>query len=76
MLTTCSEPGCATLVLGGRCIEHERPATRVFVRGRPLAGAHARSKGSVYGPRTHTPTVARMPDARNDVSLGLAPSRN
>jgi hypothetical protein len=39
MLTTCSEPGCATLVMGGRCLEHERRPTRVFVRGRPLVGA-------------------------------------
>lgn len=37
MLTTCSEPGCATLVMGGRCIEHERQPARTFVRGRPFA---------------------------------------
>jgi hypothetical protein len=37
MLTTCSEPGCATLVMGGRCLEHERRSTRIFVRGRPFA---------------------------------------
>jgi len=37
MLTTCSEPGCATLVMGGRCVEHERQSTRIFVRGRPFA---------------------------------------
>ena len=39
MLTTCSEPGCATLVMGGRCLEHERASTRIFVRGRPFAAA-------------------------------------
>lgn len=39
MLTTCVEPGCETLVMGGRCIEHERPQTRVFVRGRPFASS-------------------------------------
>jgi hypothetical protein len=38
MLTTCSEPGCATLVMGGRCLEHERRPSRVFVRGRPVTG--------------------------------------
>jgi hypothetical protein len=37
MLTTCSEPGCATLVMGGRCLDHERASTRIFVRGRPFA---------------------------------------
>jgi hypothetical protein len=41
MLTTCSEPGCATLVMGGRCLDHERASTRVFVRGRPFAAAPA-----------------------------------
>lgn len=41
MLTTCSEPGCATLVMGGRCLEHERGSTRIFVRGRPFAATPA-----------------------------------
>jgi hypothetical protein len=41
MLTTCSEPGCATLVMGGRCLEHERRPTRIFVRGRPFAATPA-----------------------------------
>jgi len=36
MLTRCSQPGCETLVLGGRCLEHEYPQNRVFVRGRPF----------------------------------------
>lgn len=39
MLTTCSEPGCVTLVMGGRCLEHQRGPTRIFVRGRPFAAA-------------------------------------
>ncbi|MGH3132976.1 MAG: hypothetical protein ACRDNY_04405 [Gaiellaceae bacterium] len=43
MLTTCSEPGCSTLVMGGRCIEHERPQMRVFVRGRPYVAPRVRA---------------------------------
>jgi hypothetical protein len=39
MLTICSEPGCSTLVMGGRCLEHERLPVREFVRGRPLISA-------------------------------------
>jgi hypothetical protein len=39
MLTICSEPGCSTLVMGGRCLEHERRPIREFVRGRPLITA-------------------------------------
>jgi hypothetical protein len=36
MLTRCAEPGCETFVLGGCCLEHEYPQTRIFVRGRPF----------------------------------------
>jgi hypothetical protein len=57
MLTTCSEPGCATLVMGGRCIEHERRPTRVFVRGRPLA-ASARTGASGHTAATLAATPA------------------
>jgi hypothetical protein len=39
LLTTCVEPGCTTLCMGGRCVEHDRPRTRVFVRGRPFRPA-------------------------------------
>ena len=39
MLTICSEPGCSTIVMGGRCLEHERRPIREFVRGRPLISA-------------------------------------
>ncbi len=43
MLKTCTEPGCTTWVLGGACLEHEQPQTRVFVRGRPFVRAEGRS---------------------------------
>lgn len=77
MLTTCSEPGCATLVMGGRCIEHEKPPTRVFVRGRPLVVAQRRIGGAGYGGRTlATSGVAGTPDARSEMPLGLVPSRD
>jgi hypothetical protein len=77
MLTTCSEPGCVTLVMGGRCIEHEQVSTRVFVRGRPLV-AVPRGVVTTYGAaRTFaTSGVARTLDARSDTPLDLAPSRN
>jgi hypothetical protein len=37
LLQLCTHPGCATLTIGGLCIEHEPvlPA-RVFPRGRPF----------------------------------------
>jgi hypothetical protein len=77
MLTTCSEPGCATLVMGGRCIEHDQVPTRVFVRGRPLVAARRRAGGAGQRVGTfRTSGIARSLEARNDAPLGLKPSRN
>jgi hypothetical protein len=49
MLTTCSEPGCATIVMGGRCLEHERRPRRTFVRGRPFDGDEPDTAPTGYG---------------------------
>ena len=50
MLTTCSVPGCSTLVMGGRCLEHEALPSRVFVRGRPfVSGAQTLATSHVAG---------------------------
>jgi hypothetical protein len=77
MLTTCSEPGCSTLVMGGRCLEHEQITTRVFVRGRPLIATPLRTGAGLVGARTFaTSGTARTLDARSDTPLDLAPSRN
>ncbi len=35
MLRQCSEPGCITLTLGGRCIDHEMVVLRELPRGVP-----------------------------------------
>jgi hypothetical protein len=75
MLTTCSEPGCTTLVMGGRCLEHERHPTRVFVRGRPLVAApRTDATGYAEGPLAVTraiPTFDRQSEA--DVAVELPP---
>jgi hypothetical protein len=77
MLTTCSEPGCATLVMGGRCIEHDQIQTRVFVRGRPVITARTAARAQSLPARTFaTSGVARTLDVRSDTPLDLAPSRN
>ena len=76
MLTTCSEPGCATLVMGGRCIEHDEIPTRVFVRGRPLVRPQRRTGASGYGAGAFaTSGVARTLETRSDAPLGVARSR-
>jgi hypothetical protein len=43
MLTTCSEHGCRTIVMGeGRCLVHEPHVVRVFLRGRPFVSTASR----------------------------------
>lgn len=36
LLSRCSVPGCATLTMGGTCVEHDVPVETVFPRGRPF----------------------------------------
>jgi hypothetical protein len=71
VLTTCKEPGCETLVMGGRCIDHERPQNRIFVRGRPfvaqkLAPAMPVSLGTI---RFATPARVRVPTLTRSASV-------
>ena len=35
MLRECSEPGCDTLTLGGRCVAHDRAVVAEMPRGVP-----------------------------------------
>jgi hypothetical protein len=41
MLSVCTEPGCATLTMGGTCVEHDPPVTVTFARGRPYVTTSA-----------------------------------
>ena len=63
MLTMCSEPGCATLVMGGRCLEHERRPNRSFIRGRPFEGEQPDTALSGYGVATLAATGTGSPVA-------------
>jgi len=58
MLTTCSEPGCVTIVMGGRCLEHERRPSRTFARGRPFESEQPGTAPSGYGVATLAATGA------------------
>jgi hypothetical protein len=35
LLVPCSAPGCATLTMGGTCVDHDVPMVIDFPRGRP-----------------------------------------
>ena len=37
MVRPCGHPGCGVLTLGSRCLVHDSPVTRIFMRGRPVA---------------------------------------
>ena len=72
MLTTCSEPGCETLVMGGRCLEHESRPARAFVRGRPYAvGSPAVGLSQIEAGALVTSGVAPTLDFRTSADLGL-----
>ena len=36
ILGSCTVDGCAVRTIGSRCVRHEVPVTRTFVRGRPF----------------------------------------
>jgi len=61
MLKTCSEPGCATIVMGGRCLEHERRPKRTFVRGRPFGADQPDTSPAGYAVATlDVPETAQL----------------
>jgi len=37
ILDRCTFEGCKVLTIGTRCVEHDLPVRRTFVRGRPFA---------------------------------------
>ena len=74
MLTTCTEPGCTTLVMGGRCVEHEPLQTRAFVRGRPFVRAMS-SRADVRLHREALLEIARDPMRRTPALAVVASER-
>ena len=41
IVRSCTFDGCNVLTIGSRCVEHDVPVTRSFVRGRPFPTRHA-----------------------------------
>ena len=39
IVVRCTFDGCTVLTIGSRCLEHDLPVRRTFVRGRPFAAA-------------------------------------
>jgi hypothetical protein len=64
ILRKCTFDGCTVLTIGPRCVEHDLPVRRTFVRGRPYAGA-------ATSPRSASVLVTRQ----RIVSTALIPFR-
>ena len=46
IIRPCTFDGCTVLTIGSRCVEHDVPVTRSFVRGRPLLERHLDAIGA------------------------------
>jgi hypothetical protein len=55
IIQRCTFDGCAQLTIGPRCVEHDVPVTRTFVRGRPFQRTAA-----VHVMHTASATATRM----------------
>jgi hypothetical protein len=56
MLHACSFPGCETLTLGERCLEHELPfAVQAWPRGRPFPRPETPAAFARWEPETAAP---------------------
>ena len=42
----CTSDGCTVLTIGSRCVEHDLPVRRNFVRGRPFSVASSSSQSA------------------------------
>jgi hypothetical protein len=59
----CTFDGCTVLTIGSRCVEHDRPVRRTFVRGRPFAAA-ARSTQSALTTQQRIVSTSLVPFRR------------
>ena len=60
ILGRCTFDGCTVLTIGSRCVEHDLPVRRTFVRGRPFAAAASRPQSArPRHPAAHRQHLAR-----------------
>ena len=68
----CTFDGCTVLTIGSRCVEHDLPVRRTFVRGRPFCGRRVDPIGaSRPAAASSAPRSSRF-DARPNVRATLA----
>ena len=64
ILGRCTVDGCTVLTIGGRCVEHDIPVRRTFVRGRPYAAAAVSPQPSILVTRQRIVSTSLVPFRR------------
>ena len=64
----CTFDGCTVLTIGSRCVEHDVPVTRTFVRGKPFNVATAIHAATAF--------VAPVQAGRMDLAPGSPPAQS
>ena len=60
----CTFDGCTVLTIGSRCVEHDVPVTRTFVRGRPFAAAPTSTQSPALVTRQRIVSTSLVPFRR------------
>ena len=69
ILAKCTFDGCTVLTIGSRCVEHDVPVRRTFVRGRPYAAAAVSPQPPVLVTRQRIVSTSLVPFRRTAETL-------
>ena len=64
ILAECTFDGCTVLTIGSRCVEHDVPVRRTFVRGRPYAATAVSPQPPVLVRRQRIVSTSLVPFRR------------
>ena len=64
ILCKCTFDGCTVLTIGSRCVAHDVPVNRTFVRGRPFAAAAVPPQRPVLVTRHRIDSTSLVPFRR------------
>jgi len=60
----CTYDGCNVLTIGSRCVEHDIPVRRTFVRGRPYAASAVSPQPPILVTRQRIVSTSLVPFRR------------
>jgi len=64
ILGRCTVDGCTVLTIGSRCVEHDIPVRRTFVRGRPYAASAVSPQPPILVTRQRIVSTSLVPFRR------------